>query len=92
MYSENSVYDHLSAATNPSLRPVFLSPLSGRPKEFLLYIYGHAITPLFFGCRCVEDDVFSAVDDAFFAFSSCLFDDDEARLEAAATAQTRGQR
>ena len=26
MYSKNSVYDHLPAATNPSLRPVFSSP------------------------------------------------------------------
>ena len=63
VYSKNSVYDHLPPATNPSLRPVFLSPdwrecsieqlsitansilrpgrispLSGRTKEFLLYL------------------------------------------------------
>ena len=28
-YTENSIYDHPPAATNPSLRPVFLSRLTG---------------------------------------------------------------
>ena len=30
VYTENSIYDHPPAATNPSLRPVFLSRLMGK--------------------------------------------------------------